>query len=398
MILSEDIRIPLKLRGVISYFTVRCPTEDEILNPRRFNHIVMTSPTEWEPYNEELAIIEDALSTNQFIEVPLINPVTRNLSTLSTPIVTQSYDVHDDFNQRLQRRVLVTLSRQVNATTSTRKGSVDAETLSKRWYIGLNAAQRTLERSTQKGVRDFSVTGGMKRLKHTAHQLIFRHIRATVYTDTLFNKVKSTRQNTCAQIFVTTFHWSKVYPLRSKGDAHQALDLLHRDVGVFKTIVPDNAPELISGEFRKKAVHAGSQIKPVEAYSHNQNLAESGIRELRRMYRKAMLSTNAPHVLWDYCISLMADIGSHTVLDLHELDGDSPQTRLTGDTVDISHLCEFTWYQTIWYVDPTDKMENKKLGKYLGPSHDVGTAMCSRILTSKCREISRTSVLPDKMH
>jgi hypothetical protein len=223
---------------------------------------------------------------------------------------------------------------------------------------------------------------------------MYKHIRAEVYTDTMFNRVKSLRQNTCAQVYVTRFHWTKVYPMKTKSEAHLTLDMLHQDVGIFHTIIPDNAPELAAGEFRKKAIRAGSRIKPIEAYTHNQNMAESAIRELRRMYRKAMTSTNAPHILWDYCLTLMATIRSHTALDIKELDGDSPVARLTGDTPDISHLCEFRWYDLVWYVDPVDKLQNKKLGRYLGPSHDVGQAMCSKLLTSKGREISRTSVVP----
>jgi hypothetical protein len=92
----------------------------------------------------------------------------------------------------------------------------------------------------------------------------------------------------------------KVYPLKRKSDAHLALDQLHRDVGVFKTIIEDNAMELTDGQLQTKAIHAGSIIRPVAAYTHNQNLAESGVQELQRMYRKAMLATNSPHILWDY--------------------------------------------------------------------------------------------------
>jgi hypothetical protein len=182
--------------------------------------------------------------------------------------------------------------------------------------------------------------------------------------------------------------------MKKKSDAHLTLDVLFRDVGVFNTIIPDNTLELASGDFRRKAIHAGAAVLPVEAYTHNQNLAESAIRELRRMYKKAMLTTNAPHVLWDYCMELMAQIRSHLALDLLELQGDTPSTVLTGDTSDISNLCEFRWYDMVWFVDPTDKMENKKLARYLGPSHDVGQAMSSKLLTQKAQEISRTSVIP----
>jgi hypothetical protein len=210
----------------------------------------------------------------------------------------------------------------------------------------------------------------------------------------MFSKIKSLKQNTCAQIYVTPFHWTRVYPMKSKSDAHLTLDLLHKDIGVFQVVIPDNAPELVAGEYRRKVVHAGSVLKPVEAYTHNQNLAESAIRELRRMYRKAMMATNAPHVLWDHCFTLMSEIQSCTAIDLVQLQGDTPSTCLTGDTLDISHLCEFQWYERVWYVDPQDKIENRKLGRYLGSSHDIGQAMCSKILTNKAREISRTFVVP----
>ena len=48
----------------------------------------------------------------------------------------------------------------------------------------------------------------------------------------------------------------------------------------------------------------------------------------------------------------------------------------------------------VWFLDPIDKLEYKKLARYLGPSHDIGQAMASKLLTSKAKEISRTSVIP----
>jgi hypothetical protein len=48
----------------------------------------------------------------------------------------------------------------------------------------------------------------------------------------------------------------------------------------------------------------------------------------------------------------------------------------------------------IWYVDHLDKMQNRKLGRYLGPSYDIGQAMASRVLTSKAQVLSRTSGFP----
>jgi len=126
-------------------------------------------------------------------------------------------------------------------------------------------------------------------------------------------------------------------------------------VGVFHTLIPDNVPELVAGEFRKKSHRVGSIIRPVETDMHNQQLAEAGIRELRRAERCEMERSGAPRVLWDHCTKLVAEIQSHTALDVYGLDGDAPITKLTGDTPDISHLCEFAWYEVIWYHDPVDK-------------------------------------------
>ena len=387
-IIAEGLQIPLQLNGVLSYFNVRRPTNDEINDSVTYPHIDMTNSFPWDPYDQSMTQIERFLAQSLHVDTSGVSD--RSVSCITTCLssISSVYD-HDCFYERLiERRALV------SSTTSLKKRSLTAEELASKWFIGIETAKRTIERNTQRGVRDFSNTTGTRRLKHTAYQLKFRHLRSSVYTDTMFTSVKSLRQNTCAQVYITSFHWTKVYPMKAKGDAHMTLDRVFRDVGVFHTIIPDNAKELTEGDFRRKALHAGAQIKPVEAYTHNQNLAESGIRELRRMYRKAMLSTNAPHVLWDYCMELMADIRSHLALSLLELEGDTPQTVLTGDTSDMSNICEFQWYELVWFIDPLDKLENKKLARYLGPSHDVGQAMSSRLLTSKAQEISRTSVIP----
>lgn len=182
--------------------------------------------------------------------------------------------------------------------------------------------------------------------------------------------------------------------MKSKSEAHNTLDILHKTVGVFHTLIPDNANELIKGEFLRKAQTAGSIIRPVKAYTPNQNRAESAIREVKRLYRRAMLQSNAPMVLWDHCIELAAMIRSHTALDMYSLLGETPSTKLFGETSDISHLCQFAWYQFVWYIDPVERTLPKTLGRYLGPSNLVGDTMCSKVLTKTGFVIYRSSVFP----
>jgi hypothetical protein len=88
-------------------------------------------------------------------------------------------------------------------------------------------------------------------------------------------------------------------------------------------------------------------------------------------------------------MELMSEIWSHTALKILILDNDIPLSRLTRDTADISHLCEFAWYDPVWYINITDPLQNKKIAQYLGPSHDIGQAMCSKLVTQKGRIIAR---------
>ena len=198
------------------------------------------------------------------------------------------------------------------------------------------------------------------------------HIRlhSDVYMDTMFSEVKSLSQNTCGQVYATDFNWISFYPLKCKVDAYLSLEQLIDDVGIFNSIILDNVPELMTGEFKRTAQKFGSRICPVEAWTPNQNRAESAIRELKCMYRCEMWRTNAPAILWDHCMQVMAAIDSHTALDLFALRGDTLSTMLTGDTPNISHLVEHSWFYFVWYSNPGQ--EERKLGRWLGPSHDIG--------------------------
>ena len=64
---------------------------------------------------------------------------------------------------------------------------------------------------------------------------------------------KSLSQYTCAQIFCMDFNWVAFYPMCRNANAHFALEQSIFDYGVFNTLIPDSAPELVNGEFEQKA-------------------------------------------------------------------------------------------------------------------------------------------------
>ncbi len=78
-----------------------------------------------------------------------------------------------------------------------------------------------------------------------------------------------------------------------------------------------------------------------------------------------------------------------------EQDGKCGATMIFGETVDISHLLEFSFYDWIWFVSPKElHMDRMMLGRWLGPSLDVGEALTYAILTSTAEIIHRSSVSP----
>ena len=72
----------------------------------------------------------------------------------------------------------------------------------------------------------------------------------------------------------------------------------------------------------------------------------------------------------------------HTALDIWQLKGEVPQTILTGHTADISQFYELGWYEWVMYHDSAIGFPEDKfcLGRWLGPSIDIGPAMTGKVL------------------
>ena len=393
LIPEASLSIDLQLHGVISYFHTRKPTQAEIND---CIHLEITSDGPWDPYDIRFNQDEDTLrsrytvgaiqTTNTFTHPSIVDTALRSISSVMTEA-----DVLRSINAAFPTTMTVAATKQRR-----RSPTITAEELASKWRIGIETARRTLEATTQLGVRDFTSYQGTRRLKHSHYQLKYRRLRDTVYTDTMYAAVPSWRtKNKFAQVYSTSFGWVWASPMQTKGDAHHTLSTFHRRFGIPSIITSDAANELISGEFKRKCQSAGTHLSPAEPYTPNQSLAESAVRELKMAYRRAMRRAQSPEVLWDHCISLQAEIRTHTALSLFDLDGEVPETVLSGDTPDISHLCEFEWYEFVWFLNPTEaSMDRRQLGRYLGPSFDVGQAMCSKVITEKGTVLSRTSVFP----
>ena len=75
--------------------------------------------------------------------------------------------------------------------------------------------------------------------------------------------------------------------------------------------------------------------------------------------------------MWDYHIVWEAQIYSRTV----RRDHNTPLEALTGDTIDISEWIEFEFYDLIIYWDDRKNDTKQSIGRWLGPSHHIGSAL-----------------------
>jgi hypothetical protein len=107
-----------------------------------------------------------------------------------------------------------------------------------------------------------------------------------------------------------------------------------------------------------------------------------------------MMQKHSPKKLWDDCLELQAFIKPHTPGNHYKLEGECPETVLSGETADISEFAVYGWYDWVKFRDttvpyPEDKL---KLGLYLGPSTDIGPAMTAKILKGNGQFQNRTSL------
>ena len=130
-------------------------------------------------------------------------------------------------------------------------------------------------------------------------------------------------------------------------------------------------------------------FRQTEPYSPWQNRAEDQIREVKRRWKLMRQRCRIPTRLWDYAMVHITKLMNMTA---RGRNGRTGHEEITGDTPDISEYVDFDFYDWVWYWDTPDKENSPKIGRWLGPSHRIGAAMCFYILVSNGEVISRSTV------
>jgi hypothetical protein len=164
------------------------------------------------------------------------------------------------------------------------------------------------------------------------------------------------------QLFISKFGYGKFCPHRSKVEAGASLCEFIQDEGIPDHLHTDEAKEMMMGTCKQVYQDACIRMTKTERNSPWQNRTEVEItRELKRHVRQLINCTTLPHKLWDFCCLYATDLQNHLARLLPQLNGRTPYEMKMGNTLDISELLEFEWYQPIWYYEPSAFPQQNRL-------------------------------------
>jgi hypothetical protein len=165
---EDELRIPLRLRGTTSCFPTRRPTAQEFAECRQME-LTYDDP-DWDPSTQSYEEQESALTdnagrlletgdrtTSRFIKT--VKNESRNSARIIAEMGSQDTAILLDIDPRLYEAEFGhqidenAIVRDLSATSTKRKDRVDGAILARNWGIGLEAAAKTVEVTTQRGAR-----------------------------------------------------------------------------------------------------------------------------------------------------------------------------------------------------------------------------------------------------
>jgi hypothetical protein len=358
--------LQLILRGVTSVLNVRSVTVDEFNSHDYLRLHLFSVNLTWDPTTDLYEQQEHATmdySGNIVRDAAMRGPqlILNELQSLTTDLADLTHDCN--FHQVLTAHVVMSsIDSSLSGHVRLRKTApIDFMTPTGQWMIAPDSAKKTVQRTMQQGVHTCLNFTLARQFPTNDQMLCYKRLPHTTFTDTMFAGTPSCSGNKCAQVYATFFGWARAHPTTRKGEAHETLSLLfHRD-GVPPTMVLDGSNEQTKGDFKRKLREADCHARQTVPFSPWQQAAEGCICELKRGVSRKMIKTGSPRVLWDHCIELEVLICSLTSNNVYMTNGEVPETIMTGSTADISHICEFGWYDWVMFRDNLPTLPDNKL-------------------------------------
>jgi hypothetical protein len=275
---------------------------------------------------------------------------------------------------------------------------VDAEHLSKVWRVDIDTAREVVGTTTQHNTRTEHPT--LSRNYGTNDKMLrYKRINEYFYMDTFFatsKAGKSSRGNTCCQLFVTDKGFVHCIPMKTRSEVEQAVKQFAKEIGAPDAIVCDASGEQTKKSLKRFLSEIGTTLRILEEGTPWTNKAELYIGLIKEAVRKDMKASNCPLAFWDYCVERRVRINNLTPKRMFSLHGQSPHTSLHGEEGDISNLCQYGWYEWCYYREQKEKFpfNAEVLGRVLGPAKGEGNEMCQWILKANGFVVPRKTLRP----
>ena len=107
----------------------------------------------------------------------------------------------------------------------------------------------------------------LSRFTTNDRQMRYKHLPHDLFTDTIQAKTCSCQGDLYAQVYCTSFRWSRAFPMKKKSEAADTVDLLFHCDGVSTKMIMDCSKEQTLGRFRKKCLEASVHCKQTKPYS-----------------------------------------------------------------------------------------------------------------------------------
>ena len=197
---ETGLHIPLEFNKPISnkpisYFKYRVPTPDEIKNDTHITTVHMTSSVKWEPYDDTTNKMEESMRQQVQLQC-------REIDT----IFTQTNPYVSSCPYTLSQLLFYDHEGKISSVHSKGKPYIiKPEQLARRWRTSLECATRTLNKTEQRALRDWSKVQGDRRFRPTQLQLRYPRLNCEIYCDVKFGPCRSLEGNTCLAVYASKF-------------------------------------------------------------------------------------------------------------------------------------------------------------------------------------------------
>ena len=219
-------------------------------------------------------------------------------------------------------------------------------------------------------------------IPYSDRHLQYKRLSHLLFHDKAVSLITLTRQNTCAEVYVTDFCWSRSFSIKSKLSCFIVTEF-QQDLYLIM-LRSWRKVNLLRREGRRSVhwtwllpIALGRIERKPKSMSLNDSQEGGWLRwGVRRYY-----GTNASSCGSKICLSI-----AHNV---YQLKGEVPETVVTGATYNISHLCKFAWYDWVMYNNDVDFLEDKEtFGWYLGRTDPgIGSTMSYQIFQPSQRVV-----------